>query len=86
MTAETLISSSNFDANSLDRQAYIELGENLGTIIKNSATEIQLADIEIQLIVLAIQSKKSQSASHMDELLKQIITVIHRNRHPFGSE
>lgn len=86
MNAETLVSSSYFDANSLDSQAYIELGENLATIIKNSVTEIQLADIEIQLIVLAINSKKSQSASHIDELLKQIITVIHRSRHPFGSE
>ncbi|MGK5018871.1 hypothetical protein [Janthinobacterium sp. HLS12-2] len=86
MNTENVIKNGSIDANSIDSLTYIGVAKNLATIIKNSVTEVQLLDIEIQLLVLVIQSEKSETTSHTDALLNQIIIDIHRHRHPRGSE
>lgn len=82
MNTNKLISNETFDVNYLDHLAYTKVAENLATIIKNSVTEIQLVDIEIQLIVLAIETKITQTTPNTDALLNKIITVIQEHRHP----
>ena len=86
MSTGNMIKNGSIDTNSIDSLSHIAVGKKLATIIKNSVSEMQLLDIEVQLLVLSIQSEKSQTTSDTNALINQIIIDIHRHRDPRGSE
>lgn len=80
MDLHTLIGDGEPDAYFKERPHYKRLGEEIAQIIINTVSDEQIADIETQFLVLAINSHQPGTPTHISAILTQTINRLHNHK------
>ena len=80
MDLHTLIGDDEPDAYFKERRHYKKLGEEIAQIIINTVSDEQIAEIETQFLVLAINSHQPGTPTHLSAILTQTINTLHNHK------
>ncbi|MBE3023645.1 hypothetical protein [Janthinobacterium sp. GW458P] len=80
MDLHTLTGDGELDAYFKERPHYKKLGEKIAQIIINTVSDEQIADIETQFLVMAINLHQPGTPTHLSALLTQTINTLHNHK------